>query len=317
MFFGYTVLPDSKETKLGSSNQEASLSAGKNTRVALVPGLAWKCVPTTNSGDVDYFWGLWVSFVIDRFSVRVAKITSRIGVSWTHILPSVFDQFLTSWIMAILSKGCKPDNFESHNSLKLKFYKYLWPSFESCWMWVFPWIKLLWHLGSMWDYLGWLNWFWQFFCEGKGFFLHGTYLLPFCMILTCFWLALLHSVTFSSINQLLCFKHDFWFYFVDEVVLINPSANIFVIGDFIIHHKDWLICSGGTDRPNELCYNFSVLNDLTHLVNFLTWLTDCDSYGPALLDLFISSNASLVPQLFPCHSDVCIMLLSQYPLTFC
>ena len=29
MFSGCTVLPDSKETKLGSSNQEASQSAGK------------------------------------------------------------------------------------------------------------------------------------------------------------------------------------------------------------------------------------------------------------------------------------------------
>ena len=34
---------------------------------------------------------------------------------------SVFNLFLTQWIMAILSKGCKPDNFESHNSLKLSF----------------------------------------------------------------------------------------------------------------------------------------------------------------------------------------------------
>ena len=32
---------------------------------------------------------------------------------------SVFGLFLTQWIMAILSKGCKPDNFQSHNSLKL------------------------------------------------------------------------------------------------------------------------------------------------------------------------------------------------------
>ena len=41
---------------------------------------------------------------------------------WTHELTaylSVFDLFLVQWIMAILSKGCKPDNFESHNSLKL------------------------------------------------------------------------------------------------------------------------------------------------------------------------------------------------------
>ena len=37
MFSACTVPPDSKETKLGSSNQEAFPSAGKNTGVALVP----------------------------------------------------------------------------------------------------------------------------------------------------------------------------------------------------------------------------------------------------------------------------------------
>ena len=53
MFSGCTVLPDSKETELGSSDQEASPSAGKNTRVVLVPCHAWKYVPTANSGGVD------------------------------------------------------------------------------------------------------------------------------------------------------------------------------------------------------------------------------------------------------------------------
>ena len=41
--------PDSKETKLGISNQEDSPSAGKNTRVVLVPC----CIPTAVSGGVD------------------------------------------------------------------------------------------------------------------------------------------------------------------------------------------------------------------------------------------------------------------------
>ena len=36
---------------------------------------------------------------------------------------------------------------------------------------------------------------------------------------------------------------------IDEVLLINPSANIFVFGDFNVHLKDWLNYSGGTDRP--------------------------------------------------------------------
>ena len=53
MFSGCTVPPDSKETELGSSDQEASPSAGKNTGIVLVPCCTWKCVPTAISGGVD------------------------------------------------------------------------------------------------------------------------------------------------------------------------------------------------------------------------------------------------------------------------
>ena len=53
VFSGCTVPPDSKETELGSSDQEASPSAGKNTGVVLVPCRAWKCVPTAISGGAD------------------------------------------------------------------------------------------------------------------------------------------------------------------------------------------------------------------------------------------------------------------------
>ena len=82
MFSGYTVLPDSKETKLGSSNQEASPSASKNPRVVLVPCLHMEMHPKSYFRWCGYFLGLWVSFVLtDDFSVRVTRITSRIGVS--------------------------------------------------------------------------------------------------------------------------------------------------------------------------------------------------------------------------------------------
>ena len=50
--------------------------------------------------------------------------------------------------------------------------------------------------------------------------------------------------------------------------------------------------SGGTDIPGELCYNFSISNDLTHMFNFPTRIPDCDSHSPALLDLFLSSDTS-------------------------
>ena len=64
-------------------------------------------------------------------------------------------------------------------------------------------------------------------------------------------------------------------------------------GDFNVDHKDWLTYSSGADRPGELCYNFPPSNDLTHIVNFPTRIPDCDSHSPALLDLFLSFQASV------------------------
>ena len=43
---------------------------------------------------------------------------------------------------------------------------------------------------------------------------------------------------------------------------------------------DWLTYSGGNDRSGEVCYNFSISNDLTHMVNFPTRIPDCDSHSP-------------------------------------
>ena len=68
---------------------------------------------------------------------------------------------------------------------------------------------------------------------------------------------------------------------------------MFVFGEFNVHHKDWLTYSGGTDRPGELCYNVSISNDLTQIVNFPTRIPDCDSHSPALLDSILSSDASI------------------------
>ena len=98
---------------------------------------------------------------------------------------------------------------------------------------------------------------------------------------------------YRSPSSALCTVFDSISSNIDEVLLINPSANVFVFGDFNIHHKDWLTYSSGTDRPGELCYNFSISNDLTQMVNFPTRIPDCDSHSPALLDLFISSDASI------------------------
>ena len=46
------------ETELGSSDQEVSPSAGKDTRMVLVPCRTWKCFPTAISGGVDFLKAL-------------------------------------------------------------------------------------------------------------------------------------------------------------------------------------------------------------------------------------------------------------------
>ena len=83
------------------------------------------------------------------------------------------------------------------------------------------------------------------------------------------------------------------FDYISEALSTNPSDNVFVFGDFNIHHKDWFTYSGGTDRSGKLCYNFSISNDLTQLVNLPTRIPDCYSYSPALSDLFLTSNVSI------------------------
>ena len=137
----------------------------------------------------------------------------------------------------------------------------------------------------------------------------------------CFRRALFHSVSYflflyRSPSSSLCTVFDSISSNIDQVLSINPSANVFVFGDFNVRHKGWLTYSGRSDKPGELCYNFSISNDLTQIVNFPTRIPDCNSHSPTLMDLFLSSDASICSTMaFPPlrNSD---KLLSQFPLTF-
>ena len=64
---------------------------------------------------------------------------------------------------------------------------------------------------------------------------------------------------------------------------------MFVFRDFNVHHKDWLTYSAGNDRAGELI--FYITNNLTQKVKFP--IPDSDSHSLALLDLFISSDATI------------------------
>ena len=221
--------------------------------------------------------------------------------------------------MTILSKACKPDNFESHNSLKLSFtnIRGLRSNFdcESFHESNSPDILALCET-NLDDSIDFGNFsvrgYLPLIRKDSTTHMHGLVVyvkdgLRFAQDLSlensagsylCFRLALLHSVSYffflyRSPFSALCTIFDSISSNIDEVLSINPSANVFVFGDFNVHHKDWLTYCSGTDRPGELCYNFSISNDLTQIDHFPTRIPDCDSHSPTFLDLFISSDASI------------------------
>ena len=141
--------------------------------------------------------------------------------------------------MAILSRGCKPDNFEPHNSLKLSFtnIRGLRLNFIEC--------ESFLESNSP-DILA--------LCETN--LDTGLISRKLCRFLLMF------STGFTSLIVLLLFPLSITFFIfvhgfdsissnIDEILSINSSA-VFVFVDFNVHHKDWLTYFGGTDRHGEL-----------------------------------------------------------------
>ena len=122
---------------------------------------------------------------------------------------------------------------------------------------------------------------------------------------------------YRSLPLFLCTVFDTISSNIDEALLINPSANVFVFGDFNVDYKDWVTYSDGTDKPYKLYYNFSIPNDLTQIVKSLIRIPECDSHSPALLDLLLSSDANICSAMTSPHWKFLIMWLSQFPSTFC
>ena len=176
-----------------------------------------------------------------------------------------------------ISKACKPDNFESHNSLKLNFtnirgLRLNFGDCESFLEWNSPDILALCEINlddsidsgnfSVRRYLPLIRkdsnthaWSCSL-CERMTSFCRELISRKLCRFLLCFRLALVHSLSYffslyRSPSLSLCTVFDSISSNIDEVLSINPSA-VFVFGDFNIHHKDWLTYSGGTDRSGEL-----------------------------------------------------------------
>ena len=183
--------------------------------------------------------------------------------------------------MVILSKACKPDNFESHNSLKLSFTNipHLHSSFVDCESFLesnSPDILALCGTNldgsidsgnfSVRDYLLLIRkdsiviYAWSHsLCERRTSFCPRLIFRELCRFLLVFyfWLALFHSVSYffflyRSLSLSSCMVFNSISSIIDEVLSVNPSANVFVFGEFNVHHKDWLTYPGGTDRTDDL-----------------------------------------------------------------
>ena len=135
----------------------------------------------------------------------------------------------------------------------------------------------------------------------------------------CFRQALPHSVSYFFFlyqsPSSFCMVFDAVSSNIDEVLSINPSANVFVFGDFNSHHKDWLNYSDRSDRPSELSHNFSISNDLTQVVNFPSWIPDCHSHSPALLGYFFLLTLVCSAMAFPAlgNSDHLVSVSIGFP----
>ena len=92
----------------------------------------------------------------------------------------------------------------------------------------------------------------------------------------CFRLAFLHSVSnffflSQSPSSALCTVFDSISSNIDEILSINPSANVFVFGDFNVYHKDWLTYSSGTDQMTLLRWLTFLLGSQTVILIVLSF----------------------------------------------
>ena len=86
VFSGPIVPSDNKETKFGSSDQEASPPAGKNTEIILTPCCAWKCVPKAISGGVK--------IVLSLLLMCGAVFYFFLEIAWNDLLRNTNQNFL-------------------------------------------------------------------------------------------------------------------------------------------------------------------------------------------------------------------------------
>ncbi|MEL7065004.1 MAG: endonuclease/exonuclease/phosphatase family protein, partial [Bacteroidota bacterium] len=69
----------------------------------------------------------------------------------------------------------------------------------------------------------------------------------------------------------------------------HPNAEILYIGDFNVHHTEWL-SSTHNDAGGREAYHFSLLHDLEQIIQHPTRIPDRHDQASNILDLFFTSN---------------------------
>ena len=195
-----------------------------------------------------------------------ADFSEKLFKDWCLLNPQPTILFLTYFYkIAILSKGCKPDNFESQNSLKLSFtnIRGLCSNFGECQSLLeanSPDILALCKT-NLDDSICSGNFFVRRYLpliqkdsvtDMYGLVVYVKEELPFARDLSlensaycylCFRLALRYSVfcfffLYRPHSLFWCKVFNAISSNIDEVLFINPSVNVFVFGDFNTHYKN-------------------------------------------------------------------------------
>ena len=101
-------------------------------------------------------------------------------------------------------------------------------------------------------------------------------------ILLCFCYCSPNSFDHSTFFDYLTSCHE-------SLQSSHPHSEILYIGDFNVHHTEWLN-SSRTDSGGREALSFSILHDLEQIIKHPTRVPDRHDQAPNILDLFFTSN---------------------------
>ena len=96
-----------------------------------------------------------------------------------------------------------------------------------------------------------------------------------------FYYLHIHIFLYRSPSSSSCSVVEAVSFNIDKALILQPSANIMVCGDFNAHTTKWLCHSCTTDAAGMFCQEFAIAD---------TQIVDFPAHQPYLLDLFLCSN---------------------------